>query len=38
MYQGGGLLLSWPVELAPGARWTRTITNVVATTRDRAIE
>jgi hypothetical protein len=38
MYQGGGLLLSWPVELAPGARWTRTITNVVATTRDRASE
>jgi alpha-amylase len=35
-YQGGALLLSWPVRLAPGDRWTRTITNVVATTIDRA--
>jgi alpha-amylase len=38
IYQGSALLLSWPVRLAPGDRWTRTITNVVATTRDRADE
>ena len=37
-YQGSALLLSWPVHLAPGDRWTRTVTNVVATTRDRATE
>jgi alpha-amylase len=38
MYQGSALLLSWPVRLAPGDRWTRTVTNIVATTRDRAEE
>jgi Domain of unknown function (DUF1926). len=35
VYQGSALLLSWPVRLAPGERWTRTITHVIATTRDR---
>jgi alpha-amylase len=38
VYQGSALLLSWPVRLAPGGRWSRTITNVVETTRDRAAE
>jgi 4-alpha-glucanotransferase len=38
IYQGGALLFSWPVRLASGERWTRTITHVVATTRDRAVE
>jgi alpha-amylase len=38
VYQGSALLLSWPLRLAPGEHWTRTITNVVATTRDRALE
>jgi alpha-amylase len=36
IYQGSALLLSWATRLVPGDRWTRTITNVVATTRDRA--
>jgi hypothetical protein len=36
MYQGSALLLSWPIRLGPGESWTRTITHVVATTRDRA--
>ena len=36
VYQGSALLLSWPVRLAPGERWTRTIVNTVATARDRA--
>jgi alpha-amylase len=38
VYQGGALLLSWPVRLAAGERWTRTISHVVATTHDRATE
>ena len=38
VYQGSGLLLSWPVHLAPGDRWSRTIEHAVATTRDRATE
>jgi 4-alpha-glucanotransferase len=38
MYQGSALLLSWPVRLATGERWTRTIGHDVATTRDRATE
>ncbi|HET7168951.1 MAG TPA: alpha-amylase/4-alpha-glucanotransferase domain-containing protein [Candidatus Limnocylindrales bacterium] len=36
VYQGSGLLLSWPARIGPGERWDRTITHVVATTRDRA--
>jgi 4-alpha-glucanotransferase len=38
VYQGSALLLSWPVRLAPGQRWSRTVMNVVATARDRADE
>ncbi|MGH2473866.1 MAG: alpha-amylase/4-alpha-glucanotransferase domain-containing protein, partial [Candidatus Limnocylindrales bacterium] len=38
VYQGAGLLLSWPTRLEPGRRWTRTITQVIATSRDRALE
>jgi len=38
VYQGSALLLSWPVRLAPGDRWSRTIRHAVATARDRAIE
>jgi len=33
VYQGSGLLLSWPVKLRRGERWSRTITNLVETTR-----
>jgi 4-alpha-glucanotransferase len=36
VYQGSALLLSWPVRLDPGERWTRTITHAVTTSRDRA--
>jgi alpha-amylase len=36
VYQGSALLLSWPVRMAPGDRWTRTIVNTVDTARDRA--
>jgi hypothetical protein len=38
MYQGSAVLWSWPVRLSVGERWSRTISNVVATTRDRATE
>jgi alpha-amylase len=38
VYQGSGLLLSWPVTLASGERWSRSITNIVSTTRDHAME
>ncbi|HSL76753.1 MAG TPA: alpha-amylase/4-alpha-glucanotransferase domain-containing protein [Candidatus Limnocylindrales bacterium] len=38
VYQGSGLLLSWPVHLEPGERWSRSIGNTVTTTRDRAVE
>ncbi len=38
VYQGSGLLLSWPLALAPGASTTVTIGHVVATTHDRAVE
>jgi alpha-amylase len=36
MYQGSALLLSWPIKLKQGQGWTRTVTHVVATARDRA--
>jgi 4-alpha-glucanotransferase len=36
MYQGSALLLSWPMRLVAGDRWTRTIDHTVATTRDWA--
>ncbi len=38
VYQGSGLLLSWPLHLGPGERWSRSIHQAVATSRDRAIE
>jgi len=38
VYQGSGLLLSWPVRLGAGERWTRTVHHAVATTRDLGIE
>jgi alpha-amylase len=38
VYQGSALLLSWPVHLAAGERWSRTVRHAVATTRDRAAE
>jgi alpha-amylase len=38
VYQGSGLLLSWPVHLGAGERWSRIVTNLVTTTRDRADE
>ncbi|MGZ9276627.1 MAG: alpha-amylase/4-alpha-glucanotransferase domain-containing protein, partial [Candidatus Limnocylindrales bacterium] len=38
VYQGAGLLLSWPTLLDVGGRWTRTITHVVAANRDRALD
>ena len=38
VYQGAGLLLSWPVMLEPGGRWHRVVRQGVTTTRDRAAE
>jgi len=38
VYQGSGLLLSWPVRLGPGERWSRTVRHVVQTARDRSLE
>jgi 4-alpha-glucanotransferase len=38
VYQGSGLLLSWPVRLAEGERWSRTIRHEVTTSRDRTVE
>ena len=35
IYQGSALLLSWPVTLRRGERWSRTISNVVETAADR---
>ncbi len=35
VYQGAGLLLSWPLSLEPGAARTVTVTHAVATDRDR---
>jgi alpha-amylase len=36
VYQGAGLLLSWPLSLTPGNTWTATVTQTVATDSDRA--
>ncbi len=36
VYQGGGLLLSWPVRLDEGARWTVTMAHAVRASRDLA--
>jgi alpha-amylase len=38
VYQGAGLLLSWPLSLAGGASMTITVSHAVATTRDRTEE
>ncbi len=38
VYQGSGLLLSWPVRLGRGERWSRTVRHVVETTRDRSLD
>jgi alpha-amylase len=38
VYQGSGLLLSWPVQLAPGERLERTIRHEVSTDRDRSLD
>jgi hypothetical protein len=38
VYQGSGLLLSWPISLAAGASRTVTIAHAVTTTRDRAVD
>jgi alpha-amylase len=38
VYQGSGLLLSWPVALEPGASKTVTISHRVTTASDRAVE
>jgi alpha-amylase len=38
VYQGSGLLLSWPLRLGAGERWSRTVRHVVATTRDRGLD
>jgi alpha-amylase len=37
-YQGSGLLLSWPLALAPGASTTVTVGHAVTTARDRTVE
>jgi alpha-amylase len=38
VYQGSGLLLSWPLRLGPDERWSRSVHHAVATSRDRALE
>ncbi len=38
VYQGAGMLLTWPLSLAGGASRTVTVRHAVATTRDRALE
>ena len=38
VYQGSALLLSWPLHLAPGERWARTIRHTVTTAHDRTVE
>ncbi len=38
VYQGLGILASWPLSLAPGARRTVTISHVATAARDRAEE
>ena len=37
VYQGSGLLVSWPVRIAPGESWSRTIRQAVTTTVDRSL-
>ncbi len=38
VYQGSGLLLSWPVRLARGERWSRTVRHAVSTAVDRSTD
>jgi alpha-amylase len=38
VYQGSGLLLSWPMALAAGASISVTVSHAVATTHDRTVE
>jgi hypothetical protein len=38
VYQGSGLLLSWPLRLAPGGSFTVSVGHVVTTAYDRAAE
>jgi alpha-amylase len=38
VYQGSGLLLSWLIALAPGARWSVVVANAVTVARDRALD
>jgi alpha-amylase len=38
VYQGSGLLLSWPLRLEPGARLGRVVRHAVTTSRDRRDE
>ncbi|MBA3235612.1 MAG: DUF1926 domain-containing protein, partial [Chloroflexi bacterium] len=37
-YQGAGLLLSWPLDLGPGASRTFTVSHAVSTALDRAVD
>jgi 4-alpha-glucanotransferase len=38
VYQGSGLLLSWPIALAAGGSFSVTVGHTVTTTRDRTVE
>jgi hypothetical protein len=38
VYQGSGLLLSWPLALGPGATFTVGLRHLVSTAYDRAID
>ena len=38
VYQGSALLLSWPIDLAPGELREFRVRHVVQTTRDHALE
>jgi alpha-amylase len=38
VYQGAGLLLSWPLDLAPGASRQVVVSHLVTTTHDRGAE
>jgi 4-alpha-glucanotransferase len=38
VYQGSGLLLSWPLQSDPGQRWSRIVRHAIATNSDRTAE
>ncbi|MEO8273475.1 MAG: alpha-amylase/4-alpha-glucanotransferase domain-containing protein [Chloroflexota bacterium] len=38
VYQGSALLLSWPISLAPGARWSVTLTHIASIAEDRSAQ